>query len=123
MGYPKWWNFNKKPRKKLEKTAIATSSITKESRDPYETSGMPKHIQNITWIIDTGATDHITNSTSHLTSIHPATQQNILTANGGIAPVTHEGSVYNSNSLNLDIVLVVPSLSCNLLWIKPLSSP
>ena len=57
----------------------------------------------------------MTNCTSHLTSIRPSTQQNILTANEGIAPVTHEGLVSNSNSLTLDIVLVVPSLSCNLL--------
>ena len=71
--------------------------------------------QNDTWIIDTGATDYMTNSTSHVTSIRASTQQNIVTANGGIAPVTHEGSVSNSNSLNLDTVLVVPSLSCNLL--------
>ena len=76
---------------------------------------MLNHTQNSTWIIDTGATDHMTNSTSHLTSIRSTTQQNILTANGGIAPVTHEGSVSNSNSLNLDTVLVVPSLSCNIL--------
>ena len=74
MGYPEWWDFNKKPRKKLEKAAIATSSITKESRDPDETSGMSNHTQNNTWIIDTGATDHMTNFTSHLTSIQPSTQ-------------------------------------------------
>ena len=74
MGYPEWWDFNKKSRKKLGKAAIATSSVTKKGRDPDETSGMSNHTQNNTWIIDTGATDHIKNSTSHLTSICPATQ-------------------------------------------------
>ena len=76
---------------------------------------MSNHTQNNTWIIDTGATDHMTNSTSHLTSIRPSSQQTILTANGGITSVSYEGSVFNSNSFNLDIVLIVPSLSCNLL--------
>ena len=115
VGYPEWWDFNKNSRKKLGKAVIATFSITKISRDPDETLGMSNLTWNDTQIIDTGATDHMTNSTSHLTSICPATQQNILTANGGITLVTHEGSVSNSNSLNLDTVLVVPSLSCNLL--------
>ena len=59
----------------------------------------------------------MTNSISHLTSIRPLTQQKILTANGGITLVTHEESVSNSNSLTLDTVLVIPSLSCNLLSI------
>ena len=72
VGYPEWWDFNKKPRKKLEKAAIATSSITKENRDPDGIPGMSNHTQNSTWIINTGATDHIINSTSHLTSIRPA---------------------------------------------------
>ena len=57
----------------------------------------------------------MTNSTHHLTSIRPSTQQNILTTNGEITLVTHEGSVSNSNSLNLEIVLVFPFISCNLL--------
>ena len=74
MGYPEWWNFNKKPRKKPSKAAIATSSVIKESRDPDATSGISNHTQNNTWIIDTGATNHMTNFTSHLTSICPVTQ-------------------------------------------------
>ena len=74
MGYPEWWDFNRKPRKKLGKAAIATSSITKTSRDPDETSGMSNLTQNDTWIIDTGATNHMTNTTSYLTSIRPSTQ-------------------------------------------------
>ena len=74
MGYPEWWDFNRKPRKKLEKAAITTSSVTKTSRDPDETSSMLNLTRNNTCIIDTGATDHMTNSTSHLTSIRPSNQ-------------------------------------------------
>ena len=74
MSYPEWWDFNRKPRKKLEKAAIATSSITKTSRDSDETSGVKNFTRNDTWIINTGATDHMTNSTSHLTSIRASAQ-------------------------------------------------
>ena len=91
--------------------------LFRSSRDPNEIPGMLNHTQNSTWIIDTGATDHMTNFTSHLTSIRASTKQKILTANRGIAPVTHEGSVSNSNSFDLDTVLVVPSLLCNLLFV------
>ena len=74
VGYSEWWDFNRKPYKKLEKAAIATSSVTKPSGDLDENSGMENLTQNDIWIIDTGATDHMTNSNHHLTSIRPSTQ-------------------------------------------------
>ena len=79
-------------------------------------SGMlrQKSTHNYNWIIDTGAIDHMTNNKDHMTTYSPK-QINIQTANGSVAPVTGEGSVKISNSMDLDSVLVVHSLSSNLL--------
>ena len=70
MGYPKWWNFNKKPHKKLCKAAIATTS----NGDLNGQSGMINLTLNNTWIIDISVTYHMTNSAHHLTFIRPSIQ-------------------------------------------------
>ena len=79
-------------------------------------------IMNRTWIIDTSATDHMKNDPHHLTSIRPSTQQHILTTNRGVSPITCDRSVFVSHSLTLENVLVVPSLSSNLLSISQISN-
>ena len=78
--------------------------------------------KNITWIIDTGASDHMTRDSSQLKSVLPSSQSVISTANGSTSPISREGSVILSNILTLDIVLVVPSLEYNLLSVNQLTS-
>nr|GMC58110.1 putative transcription factor interactor and regulator CCHC(Zn) family [Ipomoea batatas] len=48
-----------------------------------------------------GATDHMTNDSTHLFSIRSSTQPHILTANGGVALVTGEGPVHGEKTVNL----------------------
>nr|GMC69464.1 putative transcription factor interactor and regulator CCHC(Zn) family [Ipomoea batatas] len=48
------------------------------------------------------ATGHMTNDSTHLSSIRSSTQPHILTANGGVPLVTGEGPMHVSNSINLD---------------------
>ena len=48
-------------------------------------------------------------------------QIKIQTTNGSVAPVTGEGSVKISNSMDHDSVLVVPSLSSNLLSVSQIT--
>lgn len=67
------------------------------------------------WIIDTGATDHMINDKNLLTTLHAPKQSIIQTSSGELEKVTCEGAVQVSSSMNLDSVLVVPSLSSNLL--------
>ena len=55
--------------------------------------------KNITWIIDTGASNHMTRDS--------------CTTNGSISPITWERSITLTNSLTLDTVLIVPSLEYN----------
>ena len=123
----KWWDSSKKPRKKIARKAMMTSS---EENQPLPTANvaLPGIIckasvfsatsKNRTWIIDTGASDHMTWDSSQLKSVLPPSQSVISTANDSTSPITGEGSVILSNTLTLDIVLVVPSLKYNLLSVS-----
>ncbi|XP_028100140.1 uncharacterized protein LOC114299566 [Camellia sinensis] len=78
--------------------------------------------KNNTWIIDTGVSDHMTRDSGQLQFIFPSPQSVISTANGSTSPITREGSVILSQTLTLDIVLVVPSLEYNLLSVSQITS-
>jgi hypothetical protein len=67
------------------------------------------------WIIDTGATDHMVSSIIHFTSITNVISTHVKLPNGKLALVTHIGIVKLSNTLILADVLYVPSFSCNLI--------
>ncbi|KAB2628709.1 hypothetical protein D8674_033504 [Pyrus ussuriensis x Pyrus communis] len=69
------------------------------------------------WILDSGATDHMTydkNMFQYMTTSH---RKNISTANGTLAPVCGAGTVHLTPSLPLHHYLLVPSLSHHLLSI------
>ncbi|XP_072062323.1 uncharacterized protein [Arachis hypogaea] len=71
-------------------------------------------VSNSTWIIDSGASDHMTFD-SRQASLKPSSQKFVSTANGTSALVIGEGSLSLTDTLNLDYVLVVPSLDYNFL--------
>jgi hypothetical protein len=73
-----------------------------------------------TWIIDTGATDHMINSISLFTSITTTISSKVKLPNGKFALVTHIGTVKISAHLTLTNVLCVPSFSFNLLSVSKL---
>jgi hypothetical protein len=132
IGYPEWWDFTKKPRKKIAGKAMVTSTNENESSQPTANvahSGIvgKAHVfsatsKNSTWIIDTGASDHMTSDYSQLQSLFPSPQTIISTANGSTSPITGVGSVILSKNITLDNVLVVPTLECNLLSVSQITS-
>lgn len=76
---------------------------------------------NYTWIIDTGVSDHMTNVNNwyeNCGNSSTSLQTIIITVDGSPTPVIWEGSVVLSKSLTLDSVLIVPSLSHNLLFVS-----
>jgi hypothetical protein len=73
-----------------------------------------------TWIIDTGATDHMINSISLFTSIITTISSKVKLPNGKFALVTHIGTIKISAHLTLTNVLCVPSFSFNLLSVSKL---
>jgi len=73
-----------------------------------------------TWIIDTGAIDHMINSISLFTSITATISSKVKLSNGKFALVTHIGTVKISAHLTLTNVLCVSSFSFNLLSVSKL---
>ena len=71
-----------------------------------------------TWVIDTGAIDHIVCYVHLLTTIIAITQSIVQLPNGETALVTHIGTVTLSSSLILQNVLYVPSFTFNLLSVS-----
>ena len=126
-----WWDFSKKSRKKIVEKAMMTSSKENQSL-PTANVAHPSIIgkasvfsatyKNRTWIIDTGASDHMTWDSNQLKYVLPSSKSVISTANGSTSPITGEGSVILSNTLTLDTVLVVPSLEYNLLSVSQITS-
>ena len=70
-----------------------------------------------TWVIDTGATDHIVHSV-HLLREFIAVSCVVKLPNGETAMVTHIGSISLLATLTLTNVLYVPSFSFKLLSVS-----
>ena len=73
------------------------------------------------WIIDFGATDHITCDSQHVLSMKQSIAHIVSTTNGNLSPVIGECSISLSHDLNLDSILVVPSLNHNLLSVAQIT--
>lgn len=71
------------------------------------------------WIIDIGATDHITPFLSFLTNVQSSDASPQL-PNGEISPVTHVGNIQLNSKITLQNVLCVPSFTYNLLSVSKL---
>lgn len=74
------------------------------------------------WIIDTGASDHMTDAYHLFTSYKPCSGNlKVKIADGSLSTVAGKGSVKISDSLTLESVLHVPNLFCNLLSVSQLT--
>ena len=54
--------------------------------------------------------------------LRPSSQKIVSTANGNTTPVIEEGSLTLTDTLNLDSILVVPSLEYNLLSVSQITA-
>ena len=71
--------------------------------------------KNSAWIIDTWATDYMTNDSTKLQTFKSSSQSDISIPNGSTSLIIGDESIFLSNMLALDTVLVVPKHSYNLL--------
>ena len=79
---------------------------------------MSAPVSNSGWIIDSGATDHMTFDSRQVSPFKPFSQKFVSIANGTLIRIIGEGSLSLTDTLNLDSVLVVPSLDYNLLSVS-----
>ncbi|XP_019460137.1 PREDICTED: uncharacterized protein LOC109359897 [Lupinus angustifolius] len=74
------------------------------------------------WILDTGATDHITNEISHYSSYSSIKPMTIRLPNGASILAKHSGIVAFSTNLHLTNVLHIPGFTYNLISIHKLTT-
>ncbi|KAK2976800.1 hypothetical protein RJ640_015795 [Escallonia rubra] len=75
IGYPGWWDFSKKPRKKVARKATVTS--TEEVQPNVEENSQVT--ANVAHQCTVGASDHMTRDSGRLQSVHLSPQSHILT--------------------------------------------
>ncbi|GJX61869.1 retrovirus-related pol polyprotein from transposon TNT 1-94 [Tanacetum coccineum] len=106
---------------KGEDTGKGPSVNTVQSGMKFKSNVFLANSLNNTWLIDTGASDHMVNDSNLLSSVLPSTHTTIYTANGGSSPVIGEGSTDLSKSLSLNSVLIVPALEYNILSVSKIT--
>ena len=74
-----------------------------------------------TWVIDSGAIDHMTSNPSLLNSLIPSPDKSLQVANGTPMPISGFRNVSFSSTLPLPFVLLAPNLSNNLLSISKIT--
>ena len=136
MGYPEWWDHSRDSWKQNSKKASTAAIVeTKTEDDSGEKSSelaaagnggkvlnISTPVSNSAWIIDSGATDHMTFDSRQVSPLKSSSQNFVSTANGTSIPIIGEGSLSLTNTLNLDYVLVVPSLNYNLMSVSQITT-
>jgi hypothetical protein len=99
---------------------MPTANVT-QSGSIGKTNVLSAITMDNTWIIDTSAFDYMIRDCSKLQNLHPSSQQVISIANNGISLITGKGSIALTLTITLDTVFVVPSLECNLLYVRQIT--
>jgi hypothetical protein len=125
-GYPDWHpksktTSNARPENVKNNSATATAFVSKSGISSSALS-LSVITRNSDWIIDTGATDHMTWDSHIFTHFSPnASKTVIVNANGVSSPVEGVGTISLSPFLSIPDVLFVPTMSCNLLSVSKLT--
>ncbi|GAA0160275.1 hypothetical protein LIER_16863 [Lithospermum erythrorhizon] len=106
---------------KLYNVHFHTKAMVAEAK-----SGVNGEFQSSTqWLLDTGATSHMTPHPGTLSEVRPfTTSSKVLVGNGSTLPITHKDSLSIStpyHSLKVNDVLVAPQFATNLFSVKKFS--
>lgn len=75
---------------------------------------------NISWIIDTGASNHMTGCLKLLHNMQKVSRFPVTLSDGCTDVATNEGSTKLKENLVLKSILYVPILTCNLIFMSQL---
>lgn len=76
---------------------------------------------SVLWIVDTGASNHVTNDISHMRNVKTIQNCPVGLPDGQTVNANQLGSVTLDGGLVIDNVLFVPNLNCNLISVTQLS--
>ncbi|KAI4351752.1 hypothetical protein L6164_006074 [Bauhinia variegata] len=128
-GYPDWWHELKAKKKRDGGRAALVNAESSAPTEPHlslvpengpslaaaNCSFTNNESGNLNWIIDSGATDHMTFDPQDFIETTQPRQTHITNANGVKYPVTGAGTVAFSPALSLSNTLLVPALLNKLL--------
>ncbi|GAA0141525.1 hypothetical protein LIER_02651 [Lithospermum erythrorhizon] len=104
----------------------ALSSLLESSHHDTMIGNLPGSVSGTSppraWIIDTGASHHVTGNYSSLSHLTTVAQCSIGLPNGHLAMATMEGRVLLPGGLVLHRVLYVPNFYCNFLSVPQLTA-
>ena len=121
ISYPEWHQKGKKVESPKDNSTAATGFVAKlDTFQPI--CGFFVTTKGSDWIIDTGATNHMTCDRNMFTQFSSnSSVPVIINANGASSPVMGSGTISISPLLSISNVLFVPSLNCNLLSVSQLT--
>ncbi|CAN1147768.1 Retrovirus-related Pol polyprotein from transposon RE1, partial [Linum perenne] len=88
----------------------------------FTLSSFSSAVLSHSWIIDTGASDHITCSLDHFSSYESINPLPVTLPTGNSVHATHIGTVSLSSKIVLHRVLYIPQFAFNLLSVSRLTS-
>ena len=87
-----------------------------------ELYGLSCCFKSTPWIIDFGASDHMTNSLNMFESYSPCPgNKKVRIADGSFSPIAGKGLIKISEGIDFKSILHVPKLTCNILFVSKLS--
>ncbi|KAK1416343.1 hypothetical protein QVD17_32133 [Tagetes erecta] len=140
IGYPEWWPGNgkkDKPKPKAATVEIGPCPIPGMTEEQYKSflklfsrnqdepvvANMAGRINtDCEWVVDSGATEHITHQKNLLKNLTvDALERPVTIPNGEAIPVKGKGDFLLKKGLKVGGVLFVPKFTCNLLSVRRLT--
>ncbi|KAJ9535088.1 hypothetical protein OSB04_un001836 [Centaurea solstitialis] len=125
MGHTK---FNCQKRLARNQRFLSAHTVTKDENGPIvaaaETGNSGKCLASSSskWVIDSGASDHMTGNSNLLSDfIKPASSAQVTTADGSISQAVGSGTIKLSPSVSLSSVLSLPNFYFNLLSVSKIT--
>ena len=121
-GYSEWFKLKQVEKKNKRSAQVVvtntppsfTSHVTRVSLKEGNSNLFFISAATNTWVIDSGATDHMNSNPSLLNSLIPSPVKSVQVDNGTPMPISGSRNVSFSSTLPLSSVLLAPNLSNNL---------